>query len=189
MMDRGWTAVVLAGGRSSRMGRDKALIEVDGVTLLELAIERLRPHAREVLVIGDPEKYVNARARTIPDDLPGQGPLGGIVTALRHARYVRLLVTACDMPALNDRLFTRLKKQALDLGGDAVVPRHPQGIEPLSAVYHKHCIEVFDRRLQAGEPRMSSALEAVDVRFLDLVPGEDGWPADLFRNINAPSDL
>lgn len=188
MMDRGWTGVVLAGGRSSRMGRDKALIERNGFTLLELAIERLRPHAREVLVIGDPAKYTSDRALVVPDDMPGQGPLGGILTALRRARYVRMLVTACDMPALDDRLLVRLK-QALANGGDAVVPRHAQGIEPLAAAYHKHCLEAFERQLNKGELKMSTALQAVDVRFLDLEPGAQGWAKDLFRNINAPTDL
>ena len=69
--DRGWTGVVLAGGMSSRMGRDKALIEVDGITLLERAVQRLRPHVREVLVIGDPESYGHLHPQVLPDERPG----------------------------------------------------------------------------------------------------------------------
>ena len=86
MTDRQWTGVVLAGGQSSRMGRDKATMEVDGKTMLDRTVELLRPHTREVLVIGDPSKYSPAHGTVIPDDAPGQGPLGGLVTALRRAR-------------------------------------------------------------------------------------------------------
>lgn len=188
MMDRGWTGVVLAGGLSSRMGRDKALIEVDGITLLDRAIELLRPHCREVLVVGDPAKYAPAYAAVIPDGIPGLGPLGGVVTALKHARYVRLVVVACDLPRLNDRLLIHLKNgMAGDV--DAVVPRHDALIEPLAAAYHRHALEAFEGNMKAGRLKMSDALDAVNTHYLALAPGEAGWPADLFRNLNTPSDL
>lgn len=188
MTDRGWTGVVLAGGQSSRMGRDKALIEIEGLTLLDRAIELLRPHCREVLVIGDPEKYVPAHASVIPDDEPGKGPLGGLVTAMKRARYVRLLVLACDLPNLSDRLLVRLKHE-LDTGFDAAIPRHGDLLEPLAGAYHRHAIEAFEGCLAGGVLKMSAALDRVKTGYVELVPGEDGWPEDLFRNINTPADL
>lgn len=188
MNDRQWTGVVLAGGQSSRMGRDKALIELDGITLLDRAIELLRPHAKEILVIGDPEKYTPEHATVLPDDLPGKGPLGGLVTALKHARYVRILVLACDLPNISDRLLIHLKK---DMVGDvdAVVPRHGEFIEPLAAAYHRHAMDLFNRNLAVDRLKLSDALGRVNARYLDLVPGEEGWPAELFKNMNAPADL
>lgn len=188
MNDRQWTGVVLAGGQSSRMGQDKALIELDGITLLDRAIELLRPHAKEVLVIGDPQKYAPEHATVLPDDLPGKGPLGGLVTALKHARYVRLIVLACDLPNISDRLLIHLKN---DLIGDvdAVVPRHDGFIEPLAAAYHRHAIDLFERNIAADRLKMSDALGRVRTRYLKLVPGEEGWPNDLFKNVNAPTDL
>ncbi|MBK8340675.1 MAG: molybdenum cofactor guanylyltransferase [Flavobacteriales bacterium] len=188
MHDRGWTGVVLAGGQSSRMGRDKALIEIDGTTLLDRAIELLRPHAREILVVGDPAKYDVLHASVLPDDRPGQGPLGGIVTALRRARYVRLLVLAVDLPNLDDRLLIALKR-ALEPGVDAAVPHHGELIEPLAAAYHRHAIEPFEQCLAGGVLKMSKALDRVRTTYLDIIPGEEGWHADLFRNINTPADL
>lgn len=188
MNDRQWTGVVLAGGQSSRMDRDKALIEVDGITMLDRAIALLRPHAKEVLVIGDPRKYTPGHATVIADDLPGKGPLGGLVTALKHARYVRIIVLACDLPNISDRLLIHLKN---DLTGDfdAVVPRHGGFIEPLAAVYHRHAIELFERNIAADRLKMSDALGRVRTRYFELVPGEEGWPNDLFKNVNAPTDL
>lgn len=186
--DRGWTGVVLAGGMSSRMGRDKALIEVDGLTLLEHAVQRLRPHAREVLVIGDPAIYGHLHSSVVPDDMPGQGPLGGIVTALRKARYVRVLVTACDMPAISDRLLIKLKRSLAD-GMDAAVPVHGDAWEPLCAAYHRHALEPFERCMQQGVLKMRSALATVRVEQVHVTPGSDGWPEDLFHNMNTPADL
>ena len=188
MNDRQWTGVVLAGGKSSRMGRDKALIEVEGITLLDRAVELLRPHAKEILVIGDPVKYAPAHATVLPDDVPDQGPLGGIATALRRARYVRLLVLACDLPRINDRLLVQLKN-GLTGTVDAVVPKHGEHIEPLAAAYHRHAIEPFLRNMAGDRLRMADALAAVNTAWLATEPGKHGWPADLFRNVNAPSDL
>lgn len=188
MNDRQWTGAVLVGGKSTRMGRDKALIERDGQSMMQHAIELLRPHAREVLVIGDPEKYRPQHAQVVPDNTPGKGPLGGVVTALRHARYVRVLVLACDLPNINDRLLIRLKS-ALIGEVDAVVPRHPAGIEPLAAAYHRHAIDAFLENLAQERLRMSDALTRVKTVHIDLRPGEDGWPNGLFANVNAPSDL
>lgn len=188
MMDRQWTGVVLAGGQSSRMGRDKALMEIDGRTMLDRAVELLRPHVREILVVGDPSKYTTSHGTVIPDEIPGQGPLGGLTTALKRARYVRMLVIACDLPELNDRLLTRLKT-ALDERHDAAVPKHDGLIEPLAAAYHLRALEAFDQCLKERILKMSDALARVRSAWVEVSPGEEGWPSTLFRNVNAPSDL
>ncbi|MCC6937980.1 MAG: molybdenum cofactor guanylyltransferase [Flavobacteriales bacterium] len=188
MTDRQWTGVVLAGGKSTRMGQDKALMELDGERMLDRAVRSLRTHAREILVIGDPAKYASEHATTVPDDAPGKGPLGGIVTALKHARYVRLIVLACDLPLISDRLIHVLKRE-MEKDFDAVVPRHSGHIEPLVATYHRRAIETFDRCLLKEELRMSTALGLVRTAYMDVEPGTNGWPKDLFKNMNSPADL
>lgn len=188
MMDRQWTGVVLAGGQSSRMGRDKALVEIDGRTMLDRGIDLLRPHVREILVLGDPAKYNTTHGLVIPDDEPGLGPLGGLVTALKRARYVRLLVIACDLPELNDRLMIRLKA-ALDEGHDAAVPKHDELIEPLAAAYHRRAVDAFEECRKQRVLKMSDALGRVRTAWIEVKPGEQGWPPTLFRNVNAPTDL
>lgn len=187
-MKQGWTGVVLAGGKSSRMGRDKALIEVDGRKLLDLALDKLEPHCAELLVIGEPEKLGAVGPFVIADEWPGKGPLGGITTAMRYACNDRLLVIACDMPALNDRLFDLLKAQA-GHATDAVVPRHGGLIEPLAAAYHRSAQPVFRRCVELDVLKMSDALSQVRTNQIEVTPGHDGWPSDLFRNINTPNDL
>ncbi len=188
MNDRAWTGVVLSGGKSSRMGQDKALLPWKGSTLLEHAVDLLRPHAREILIIGDPVRHATAHATVIPDEQPGKGPLGGIVTALKAARYVRVLVVACDLPMLNDRLLLHLKR-GLAGAVDAVIPEHDSFREPLAAAYHRHALDPFQDCLNADVLKMSSAIARVNAVPLALAPGQDGWPEDLFRNLNAPADL
>lgn len=183
-----WTGVVLAGGKSTRMGRDKALLEVDGKPLLVHAIERLRPHVRELLVIGDPRKYGRFHEDVVPDDVEGAGPLGGIVTAMGQARHDRLLVLACDVPGVNDALLRRLTRELAD-EADALVPRHAGQLEPLMAAYHRRCADAFLGCLMTGRLAMHVALDEVRTAYLDITPGDEGWPADLFRNLNAPDDL
>lgn len=183
-----WTGVVLAGGRSTRMGQDKALLEVDGKPLLLHAIEALRPHVAELIVIGDPKKYGAFPADCVPDDLEGLGPLGGIVTAMNHARYERLLVLACDVPNVSAPVLQLLKK-SLGTDVDAAVPRHDGAMEPLVAAYSRRCVATFLARLTKGNLRMTEALSDIRVHSVDIVPGEGGWPIDLFHNLNSPSDL
>jgi molybdopterin-guanine dinucleotide biosynthesis protein A len=184
----GWTGVVLAGGRSSRMGRDKALIEIDGRTLLDRALDILQPHVDDLLVIGDPVKHGHVGPFVMADDLPGVGPLGGMVTAMRYAVHDHLLVIACDMPHVNGALLERLKQgMAPDI--DAFVPECDGQLEPLAAAYHRRCRPHFEAGMSGGHWKVSDALDRVRTTYVQICPGEEGWPADLFRNINTPADL
>lgn len=186
-MSASWTGVVLAGGKSTRMGKDKALLEVNGKPLLVHALERLRPLVQELLVIGDPHKYRALHPKCIADDLQDLGPLGGVVTAMNHAKNDRLLVLACDVPGVNATLLQQL--QALLGDADAAVPRHDGRLEPLAAAYDRRCAEPFLARLMRNDLSMQGALDDVRTVHLDVTPGTDGWPQDLFRNLNSPDDL
>ncbi len=183
-----WTGVVLAGGKSTRMGQDKALLEVDGKPLLLHAVEKLKPHVRELLVIGEPRKYGHIWPDVMPDEIPGLGPLGGIVTAMGNARHDRLLVLAVDAPGVNARLLERLTRELPD-DADALVPRHDDELEPLVAAYHRRCAGAFMDHITRSQLSMHGALADVNMAYLDIKPGDDGWPEDLFCNLNSPADL
>ena len=183
-----WTGVVLAGGKSTRMGQDKALMEVDGKPLLLHAVEKLRPHVRELFVLGEPRKYGHIWPDVMPDEIPGLGPLGGLVTAMGNARHDRLLVLAVDVPGVNARLLERLTRE-LPEDADALVPRHNGDLEPLVAAYHRRCVDAFMDNITRSQLSIQIALGEVKAAFLDIKPGDDGWPEDLFHNLNSPADL
>ena len=187
---KGWTGVVLAGGKSSRMGSDKSLMPLypGGPTLLDHALDRLAPLVDELLVVGNPEKHGHVGPFVIADDLPGKGPLGGLVTAMRYAGQDRLLVLAVDMPNVDQELLMRLTN-GLGHFTDAVIPRHGGRSEPLCAAYHRRCATTFQMLLEQDRLKMSEAIEHVRTAWIEVSDAENGPGRDLFRNVNKPEDL
>ncbi len=180
--------VILAGGDSRRMGRNKALLEVHGERMIETAYRRMAELFDEVLLItNSPEVYDFIPCRKIADIYPCMGPLGGIHAALSCCTADRAFVTACDMPWLNPELIRELS--SMPGGVDVVIPETPGGLEPLHAVYAKSCLPRMEKVLQAGERRIISFFDMAQVR---LVPR--GRVAALdpdyasFRNINTHED-
>lgn len=187
---KGWTGVVLAGGKSSRMGSDKALLPLyaGGPTLLDHALNRLAPLVDELLVVGDPQRHGHVGPFVIADDLPGKGPLGGLVTAMRYAGQDKLLVLAVDMPNVDQELLMRLTG-GLGNFTDAVIPRHGGRSEPLCAAYHRRCATTFQMLLERDRLKMSEAIEHLRTAWIEVSHAENGPERDLFRNVNTPEDL
>lgn len=179
--------VILAGGESSRMGRNKALMEVDGERMIETAYRRMAELFEEVLLVtNSPEIYEFIPCRKVADIYPGMGPLGGIHAALSNCSAERAFITACDMPGLHPELIRELCRMQ---GGDVVVPETPGGLEPLHAVYAKSCLPGMEKMLQAGERRILSFLDLAQVRLVsrERIATLDPDFAS-FRNINTPED-
>ena len=130
---------VLVGGRSSRMGRDKALLPFRGVPLAQFVARTVASAATQAVLVGDPSRYAAFGYPVIPDRFPGEGPLGGILTALHHTSADWSLVVACDMPELSAEFLGRLLEAAEHSGAEALIPVGPSGQpEPLCAVYHRN---------------------------------------------------
>jgi molybdopterin-guanine dinucleotide biosynthesis protein A len=182
------TGVVLAGGASRRMGRDKAALVLEGETLLARVIRRLESATREVVVVGSPERTQLAPgARVVPDARPGLGPLGGIYSGLLASTTPYAFVVACDMPFLNPALVWYLL--GLAEGYDAVVPRTTRGTEQLHAVYGRTCLPALAARLDAGELAVVGLYDSIRVRVVE--PAE--WaPYDpdgrSMLNVNTPAE-
>ncbi|HVR72471.1 MAG TPA: molybdenum cofactor guanylyltransferase [Vicinamibacteria bacterium] len=183
------TGFVLAGGRSRRMGRDKALLPWAGTTLLDLAIARLRGCCREVVILCGPEpRYADRGVPIALDVPPGAGPLGAVMTGLSRLGGGPGVFLAVDLPNVPAGLLGHLV--ALVPGYDAAVPVPVQGPEPLCAVYTAACLGPIEDRIAAGELKMTSFWPSIRVR--EIPEGElarFGDPATLFRNLNDPSDL
>lgn len=172
-MYRSISAAVLVGGRSRRMGRDKATLRVGGRSLVERVVARLKPHFAEVLLVGS-----HPTLATLPDVMGPPCALAGIHAALSHASHPWVFVTACDMPFVSPALVGRLRRR----GGPIVVPVGPSGPEPLHALYRRSCRGAIARRLRSGRLAAHEMLEALGaVR----VPVAGGGP---FRNVNTPAD-
>lgn len=191
------SAAVLAGGQSRRMGRDKALIDIDGTPMLARAIATLRLISDDVFVVGNRSEYRQFGTRLFDDAYPGTGTLGGIATAILHARHDYVVVVACDMPLLNPKLLQALADEPRDY--DVLVPalaneRSSQGgrltYEALHAIYSKRCLPAIERRLSADQLKVVGFFDEVDVRAVEQTWLEQFDPElSSFLNTNSPSDL
>jgi molybdopterin-guanine dinucleotide biosynthesis protein A len=130
---------VLVGGRSSRMGRDKATLPLAGGTLAGSIAARVAEAALTVTLVGSPQLYGALGYRVIPDLIPGSGPLGAVYTALQDTAADWNLIVACDMPDVTVALFEDLFAVAERSGADCVAPGRADSLHPLCAVYHRRC--------------------------------------------------
>lgn len=176
------TAILLAGGKSERMRTDKSLLPVHGMPLIQHILEQLRPHFDEIIVsANDADKYAFLGVPIVPDKLPGQGPMGGILATLGASAHDLNFVMACDIPEVDLAVVQRLMIEARD--ADAAVPITEGGrLEPLFAVYRKTMIPVLEQCLRAGVRRIRDAFDRCNVHYVEL--GEASW----LRNLNTPEE-
>jgi molybdopterin-guanine dinucleotide biosynthesis protein A len=183
------SAFILAGGESSRMGRDKARLELGGVPLILRTAKLVESVAGTPTVIGNPEAYTGFDLRAIADDWPGAGPLGGIATALRAAAAPWSLIVATDLPYLTREWLEYLIARSLATPADAVLPMNARGAEPLCAMYHQRAEPAIRKALERGTRKVTDGL--LGMRVETITPAE--WnPFDseglLFKNMNSPED-
>jgi molybdopterin-guanine dinucleotide biosynthesis protein A len=185
------TSIVLAGGKSLRLGRNKALEEVGGQSLIQRVIERLELLGTEVTVVvaqGDQLLLPELDVKMVADVYPGKGALGGIYSGLKVASSFHSLVVACDMPFLNIDLLRYLMELSPDF--DVVIPRLKVGLEPLHAVYSKRCLGPMEAALSEGRLKTAGFFPAVRVRYVEQTEVEKFDPQRLsFFNINSEADL
>jgi molybdopterin-guanine dinucleotide biosynthesis protein A len=178
---------IQAGGRSSRIGSDKALRPFLGRPLIQRVVERLAPLADEILVTTNrPEEYAFLGLRLVPDLLPGRGALVGLHTALASASFPIVAVAACDLPFARPALLEAAARLLVAEAADAVVPRSPGGLEPMHAVYRREtCLPVIRAAIQSNQLKVTDWLPAVRVHEQSQQEIAAADPAGLaFLNVN-----
>jgi len=182
------TGVILAGGRSSRMGSNKALLPCRGGLFIEAIYRQLSALFPEVLLVTNtPEQYGFLPCRKAGDIFPDMGALAGLHSGLYHSRTDHIFAVACDMPYLSDALVRALiarRHQA-----DVVIAEGECGLEPLHALYSRACLGAMEAALLGGKKRLVSFLPEVRVKTVPLREVRAIDPLlDSFRNINTPED-
>lgn len=182
------TAVILAGGRSSRMQSNKALLPYQGGRFIEAIHRLLRSiFAEVILVTNNPEQYDFLPCRKVPDLYEGMGVLAGIHSGLYHSSNPAIFAVACDMPYLTESLIRHMASRA-DAGG-VLIPESPGGLEPLHAVYGKGCLAAIEATLLSGQRKIVSFFDRTNVSKInvELVAYFDPEFVS-FININTPRD-
>ncbi|HUW20102.1 MAG TPA: molybdenum cofactor guanylyltransferase [Sedimentisphaerales bacterium] len=176
------TAIIMAGGGSTRAGQDKSMLPIDGEPMIGHVYDRLSGHFDQVIVsANDPSKYGFLGVEVVADRVMGRGPLMGIASALRASTSEVNFVIACDIPTFDMGLVRRLLREAGD--HDAVIPRTGQGqYEPLFAVYKKSAVDSIEEALSSGKTRVMEGLEGCKVKYVEVAADERP------RNINTMAD-
>jgi molybdopterin-guanine dinucleotide biosynthesis protein A len=182
------SGIVLAGGRSSRMGKDKTLLSINAETLIERTVKELSKAVDEIIIASNQEcKYNIPGTVEIPDVFPGMGPLGGIHAGLLAAKYPLSFVVAADMPFFTANLAAYLLSKSK--GYDVVAPEISGCWEPLCAVYSRTCLEAIENSLAADVRKVYGFYS--NVRVLKVSEEEltnMGTAEDVFSNLNTPED-
>lgn len=180
---------VLAGGQSTRMGQDKAFLEVGGQPVIERVLKVASPLTDDLFIsTNSPEKYAEFGLRLVADIYPDKAALGGIYSVIQAARYGSVLVVACDMPFLNASLLKYLIELAplADVIAPVLEPPQP---ETLHAVYSKSCLPAIEARLLANKLRVIGFFDDVSVRYVDRAEIAKFDPQFYsFVNMNTPSE-
>jgi molybdopterin-guanine dinucleotide biosynthesis protein A len=182
----GFSGFILAGGRSRRMGSNKALLPLGGRRLVDWAIDLLEPHVQETFVVGPPEVFPLLHVPVRPDEIRQAGPLGGILTGLRHSRFDACLILGVDLPFLSGEILDRIL--AASQGYDMTLPRMGETCETLCAVYSRSCVTHIEALLMAGRKSVLELMSRVRVNVLPEEDFRDLGGASAFFNINTRED-
>ncbi len=185
------SVVIQAGGRSTRMGEDKALAPFRGMTLIEYILQQIGELGDETLIIANqPEAYERFGLPVKTDVIPDLGALGGLYSAIYHASHQRCLLLACDMPFVNRPLLDYLISLSSEY--DIAIPRlKPEEFaEPFRAVYKKSCLPPIKNALDEGQRKLISFFGQMKVRYVDSSEIAQFDPQfRSFFNVNTPEDL
>jgi molybdopterin-guanine dinucleotide biosynthesis protein A len=185
----GVTAFVLAGGKSSRMGSDKAFLRLEGETLLERALKTAASVAGDVRIVGDAGKFA-AFGRVVEDVYRDRGPLGGIHAALSSSATEINVMLAIDSPFVGTKFLDYLILRARESGALITVPRADFGLQPLCAVYRRRFTEVAEQALREGKNRIDSLFARVGTCVIEENElARMGFSVEMFRNLNTPEEF
>ena len=180
------TGIILSGGQSTRMGTDKALLQINGKTLLESALGICRPVCGDILISSNNPEHEKFGDKIIPDEIKNCGPLGGIYSCLKKSDTDWNFIISVDSAFVTQDFVEFLISETGDF--DAVVPFHQNGKEPLIALYHKNCIPAINERIKLNDYKMHNLLNKLNTKFTNV----DSWikkNPGIFKNLNRPEDF
>jgi molybdopterin-guanine dinucleotide biosynthesis protein A len=183
------TGIILSGGKSRRMGENKAFIEIGGVPIIQIIYTLFKELFQEVIIVTNQiELFNNFDSKIYSDLLPNKGVLGGLYTGIFFSTFRYSFCVACDMPFIKQSLVQYLIKHMED--EDVIVPRTKDGLQPLHAIYSKHCLDPIKIIIEQGKYKIIDFYHMVKVKiveendFVSLDPLRES-----FINVNTPEEL
>lgn len=177
------TAIILAGGKSSRMGEDKAFLKVKAKTMIEHVIAAVKPITKDIIIIANDKKHEQFGYPVYKDLITNCGPLAGIYTGLTFSETTKNLIISCDIPMLSTQLLQSLIQHSE--GYEVCVPKNNHKLHPLIGVYSKSCLPVFEKELNNKQRKIQIALQKVPLKVMDA----DNFDPQIFTNVNTKTEL
>lgn len=181
------TGIVLAGGRSSRMGSDKSLMKLKDKALIEYAIDALKPICSKVVISSNNFVYEFTGCEVWPDELPDRASMVGIYSCLKRSETDVNIILSCDMPLMSAAMFEYLLENSAN--HDITVPVHGNHfIEPLCGIYKRSSIGILKEFIDQGNFRLNECILSGSNRLVPVGPQLPFFSPELFSNINTPDD-
>ncbi len=178
--------IILSGGKSSRMGTDKGLMNFNGKPLIQYSIDLLSTFCAETIISANDAAYEQFGLLIVKDEYPNCGPISGLHAALKASNYEWNLVVGCDTPFLQPELLENLLREKE--GYEAVIPTHQHGTEPLIGLYHKSLASFFEKKILEKHYIIQKALKECNTKYLHVDPILTKYPK-LFCNLNSQTDI
>ncbi|TVR36721.1 MAG: molybdenum cofactor guanylyltransferase [Cryomorphaceae bacterium] len=176
-----FSAAILAGGKSTRFGKDKGLALLHNKPLVQYVAEVARAVSNDVLIVSQNKAYQPFAERWVQDEYKDCGPLGGLHAALTHAKNPYCFLLACDMPYLSLALLEEIKKH---IHSQAMIPVMNGHMQPLCACYHRDALPVVTARLERGFFKMSDTIALLNHQLLGVDENSDLYSPEMFMNVN-----
>lgn len=184
-------AVILCGGKSSRMGFDKSTIKIKNKLLVEIMAEQLKRLFKDITLIADSmEKFDSCRYKVVKDFIPNLGPMGAIYTALKNSSSKYVFIMACDMPMINLNLIRYMMEQINIHKSDGAVCYNSDFIEPMYAFYSINMLNTIEIEMEAGNYRLLNIIRKSKMHYIeDKIVKECCCGMNIFTNLNYKKDL
>jgi molybdopterin-guanine dinucleotide biosynthesis protein A len=181
------TGIVLSGGKSSRMGQDKCLLNFNGKLLISTILDVFKEITDKIFVSANKDEYKNLGYPIIKDAIVNCGPLGGIYSTLKNSTTDINIFAPCDMPFLNAGFYYFLLSQLSDY--QAVVPIYNNKVEPLTIILKKETLEIAQSQIAQKDYKILNFLRKINTNFVEITEKNDFFDKKLFININSQGDL
>lgn len=187
MIKKNITGIILAGGKSSRMGSDKGIVNLYGKKFIEHILEAVLPNVNEVIIIANNDNYNNLGYKVIKDKIKDCGPLGGIYTGLMNSKTENNIVVSCDIPFINSDLVKYIIENTSN--ADITVPVYKGNIEPLCAIYTKRTSDQIFNLIMNKDLKIQNILKYFITKELFITKMQKFYTDKLFVNINTQEEL
>jgi len=181
------TGIILAGGKSSRMGEDKGLMMLSGKPMVSYVIDTVRSITNDIIIVTSSDKYIDNGCTIVKDLYEEKGPLAGIYTGLVNSKSHSNIVLSCDTPFVSAQLLNYLLKQ--QNGFDVIVAAHRGNSEQLVGIYTKDCLPIFKDQIESDQLKIKTAIKMLNYQEIEIDKDLDFYKPELFFNINTQEDF